>query len=78
MNFVITQWHKENPNDWVAILSKPQTYTNDLDDPAHHKLVARAGSLKTLRKKLGTRNDVTLSKAWGLGISKDYPLTTLQ
>ena len=66
MNFEITQWHKDNPNDWCFIASgrigKPPI------------LFARA---KTLKKLLATGKGGTLVKAWGHGISKDYPITDL-
>lgn len=73
MFFVITPWHKKNPNDWVAL--KPGTYTNDLRDPKHHILYDRDFDLLELSKRVKERKlKVTYGKAWGMGISKDYPI----
>ena len=74
MYIVLTKWHEENPNDWVALdRSKGQTYTNDLDDPRHHILIDRDMDLLALRTRVGER-EVCYGKAWGLGIGKDYPI----
>ncbi len=64
MNFLITKWHEENPNDWCAISPEKKGL----------KLYARADSLMDLRRLVGD-NEVVYVKAWQMHISKDYPLS---
>lgn len=71
MFFIITDWHKENPNDWVCI--KGGSITNNLSESNYHILLDRDENLLTLRDRLG-KNAGTYSRAWILGIGKDYPI----
>lgn len=61
---ILTAWHKENPNDWLAI--KRWTARKPV-------LLGRDKSLVTLHMQMGGKK-VTYAKAWSLGISKDYPI----
>jgi hypothetical protein len=65
MTFVMTKWHEENPNDWLALkrgaLLKPV-------------LLDRDASLAELHRRTHGRN-VFYANAWSLGIGKDYPLS---
>lgn len=65
MNFILTKWHEENPNDWCAI--KPGRMGRK---PV---LIDRDKSLMTLSMRIGERK-VVYCRAWGMGISKDYPI----
>lgn len=66
MNFIITKWHEQNPNDWCAISrEKDGQLLYDRDD-----------DLIVLCKRVQARGlDVTYTKAWMSGISKDFPVT---
>ena len=65
MTFVMTKWHEENPNDWLALkrgaLLKPV-------------LLDRDASLAELHRRTHGKN-VFYANAWSLGIGKDYPLS---
>lgn len=66
MYFIRTPWHEQNPNDWVAL-----KYGSGVRKPI---LYARHESLVELRKLVGDYK-VVYSRAWSLGISKNYPIT---
>jgi hypothetical protein len=65
MKFVMTKWHEENPNDWLAL--KRGALVNSV-------LLDRDASLAKLHKRMQGEN-VIYANAWSLRIGKDYPLS---
>lgn len=71
MNFIITKWHEENPNDWCALEMTDKPKKGWGQDPNKYILRGRAATLEELSKLLPKGHGYTYCTAWGHGISKD-------
>lgn len=71
MFFRVTKWHKENPNDWVALEMTRKPKKGWGTDPNFYILRGRHKDLMKLIDKIGRNSGYSLGKAWGYGIGKD-------
>ncbi len=74
MNFELTKWHEENPNEWIALEMTDKPKRGWGRDPNRYILRGRAKTLKELVEVIGDDNGYTFGSSWGMGIGKDMQI----
>lgn len=71
---VLTTWHDENPNCWVALEMTDKPKKGHGRNPNKFILQGRAKSLVSLNMELGEGHEYIFSTAWTSGIGKDWKI----